>query len=239
MPRAPLALLLALVLSPAAAIVGPARDGDAYADRVVMVLARDGARERVCSGVPLGPRLVLTAAHCLADARNVLVAVRVGGRTAPVAVAAVERHPGYDADATRLRRVSVDLGLVETAAPLEGFKFSEIGEPPAQGATVTLAGFGVTREGGPPSDGRLRLADLAVVAPLSKVTLWTSDPAGTGLGGCHGDSGGPLFDADGRVAALVAWTNGTGGHGCGAITQGPLLAPARGWIESIKAKWGL
>ena len=241
MPRAILALLLGLaaLASPAAAVVGPSRDGDAYADRVVMVLARDGARERVCSGVALGPRLVLTAAHCLADAPNTLVAVRAGGRTAPVAVMATARHPGYDADATRLRRVSVDLGLVETATPLEGFRFSEIGEPPPLGAPVTLTGFGIAREGGPPSDGRLRAADLSVSAPVSKITLWTSDPARSGLGACHGDSGGPLFDGDGRVVAIVAWTNGLGGKGCGAITQGPLTAPARAWIGSVRARWGL
>ena len=48
-----------------------------------------------------------------------------------------------------------------------------------------------------------------------------------------------MFDADGRVVAVVAWTNGAGGRGCGAITQGPLLAPARGWIATIRANWGL
>jgi Trypsin len=225
--------------APAAAIVGASRDGDGYADRVVMVLARHGQRQSVCSGVALAPRLVLTAAHCLAGAADTLIAVRRDGATAPAPVRAVAAHPGYDPAAPRDRRVSIDLGLVETAAPLAGLKFAEIGEAsPGLGGGVTVAGFGVTREGGPPSDGHIRAGDLVVSTPLSKVTLWAKDPADGGLGACHGDSGAPLFDGDGRVVAVVAWTNGAGGRGCGAITQGPLLAPARAWIAMIRARWG-
>jgi hypothetical protein len=235
-----LAAALGLALAaPARAIVGPSRDGDAYNDRVVMVLARHGARESVCSGVALGPRLVLTAAHCLASASDTLVAVRREGRSEPVTVAAVARHPGYDPQAPRARRRSIDLGLVRTATPLEGFKAAEIADAaPPLGASVVLAGFGVTHENGPPSDGRIRLADLAVAAPLSQIVLWAADPGEAGLGGCHGDSGAPLYDADGRLVAVVAWTNGRDGHGCGVVTQGPLVAPARGWIDSIRASWG-
>jgi S1-C subfamily serine protease len=229
-----------LAAAPAAAIVGPSRDGDAYADRIVMVLARHGQRQSVCSGVALAPRLVLTAAHCLAGAAETLVAVRRDGATAPAAVKAVAAHPGYDPNAPRDRRVSIDLGLVETSAPLAGFAFAEIGDAaPALGGGVTVAGFGVTQERGAPSDGHIRAADLVVAAPLSKVTLWATDPGNGGLGACHGDSGAPLFDAEGRVVAVVAWTNGADGRGCGAITQGPLLAPARAWIAMIRAKWGL
>ena len=232
------AALFALA-APALAVVGPARDGDGYADRVVMVLARRGARQSVCSGVALSARVVLTAAHCLEGAADTLIAIRRDGQSAPVAVAAVARHPRYDPNAPRDRRISIDIGLVETATPLDGFQFAEIAPArPALGEGVTVAGFGVTRENGPPSDGHIRAADLVVSAPLSNVTLWAKDPAASGLGGCHGDSGGPIYAADGRVAAVVAWTNGFKGHGCGAITQGPLIAPERAWINEIRAGWG-
>ena len=236
-----LAAALAAACAPVQAIVGPSQDGDSYADRIVMVLARQGQRQSVCTGVALSPRLVLTAAHCLAGAGETLVAVRIGGQSAPVAVAKVARHPGYDPAAPRARRVSIDLGLVETAKPLpDGFRFAEIAATaPATGDPVTVAGFGLTREGGPPSDGHARTAALAVAEPLSHVTLWAKDPRGAGLGACHGDSGGPIYGADGRLLAVVAWTNGANGRGCGVITQGPLVAPARGWIESMRAAWGL
>ena len=234
-----LTLGLAALALPAAAVVGPARDGDGYDDRVVMVLARHGDRQSICSGVALAPRWVLTAAHCLTDAADTLVAIRSGGRTSAVPVAAVLRHPAYDPAAPAKRRVSIDLGLVKLAEPLEGFKFAEIADAaPAPGDAITLVGFGVKREGGPASDGHARAADLAVTEPLSKVVLWTADPARSGLGACHGDSGGPLFAADGKLVAVVAWTNGLAGHGCGAITQGPLVAPQRGWIDSARAASG-
>ena len=234
-----LAAALAGLASPAPAIVGPARDGDGYADRIVMVLARQGQRQSVCSGVALAPHVVLTAAHCLAGATDTLIAARVEGRSAPFAVSAVARHPGYDVGAVRARRVSIDLGLVKTADPLPaGFKFAEFADGPERDAPVVAAGFGVTREGGPMSDGHARAADLVVADPVSKVTLWARDPRNSGLGACHGDSGGPLYSADGHLVAVVAWTNGLNGHGCGAITQGPLVAPAREWIESVRARWG-
>ena len=55
-------------------------------------------------------------------------------------------------------------------------------------------------------------------------------------GACNGDSGAPIWSADGSTAiAIVAWAQADG-RGCGGLTQGPLLAPLRTWIKETEHK---
>ena len=47
----------------------------------------------------------------------------------------------------------------------------------------------------------------------------------------------PMWSADGSTAiAIVAWAQAVHGHGCRGLTQGPLLAPLRGWIEQTERR---
>ena len=55
---------------------------------------------------------------------------------------------------------------------------------------------------------------------------------------CTGDSGGPIYAQSGTVAALSAWADGDARHFCGDLTQGVLVAPQRGWIDSVLRGWG-
>ena len=226
----------------AAAVVGAAAKDARFADRVVMVLTRGANEAGFCSGVVLGPRVVLTAAHCLRPTDDMLVHYRdEAGRPAVVAVQAVAAHPLYRADAIARRVVSIDLALVETATPLDArFVAARLasGDGPAVGETTILAGYGVAREGEPKTGGTLRSARLRVRAPLSTILLWAEGGGETGLGACAGDSGAPLFSADGAtVLAIVAWSSGPAGSHCGALTQGPLVAPQRAWIDATISRW--
>jgi hypothetical protein len=163
------------------------------------------------------------------------------GNPVLIAVAAAVSHPLYHANAIAERRVSIDLALVETETPIDP-RFTPpplaVGDGPAVGDDAILAGYGVANEGAPTSGGTLRSARLKVRAPLSPILLWTEDAAG-GAGACGGDSGAPLFLADGEtVAAIVAWTSGAErGRRCGGLTQGPLIAPQRDWIAATLARW--
>ena len=235
-------LCLAAPTRPALAVVGPDHPDKAYAAHVVMVLQRGVNRAGFCTGVVLTPRAVLTAAHCVTDAKNMAVHYREdSGSPVMVEVEAVAVHPGYHADAVTKRVVSIDLALVKTKTPLDS-RFSAAGLDEtgavAVGDPVEIVGYGLGREGEGATGGVLRSAALQVRAPLSKILLWAEDASGAGSGACTGDSGGPILASDGgKVLAITTWSSGVKGKRCGAVTQGPLIAGQRAWIDGILEEW--
>ena len=209
-----------------------------------MVLIRGRGKAGFCSALVLSPRILLTAAHCLRPLRDMAVYYRnADGRAVIIPVDAAVPHPRYRADAIQARALSIDLALIRTARPLDprfaAAAIADGGAPPI-GKAVILSGYGAAREGDWSSGGALRSVRLAVREPASSVLLWAADPSGRPAGACSGDSGAPIFSADGsRAIAIVAWAQAPHGRGCGGLTQGPLLAPLKGWIEETKRalKW--
>ena len=235
-----LALVAALAapLVPARALVGAESDGR-FANRVAMVLIRGGDKAGFCTGLVLSPRILLTAAHCLRPLRDMAVHYRdAAGAPVIIPVDAAIAHPLYRANAITARVESIDLALIRTARPLpSSFAAATIagGGPPAIGASAIVSGYGAAREGDWSSGGRLRSVTLAVREPASTVLIWAADPTGRAAGACNGDSGAPIWTADGSAAiAIVAWAQGPHGRGCGGLTQGPLLAPLKGWIDETE-----
>jgi Trypsin len=235
-----LALVAALAapLTSARALVGAAADSR-FADRVAMVLLRGGGSAGFCSALVLSPRVLLTAAHCVRPLRDMAVHYRnEAGEAVIIPVDAAIAHPRYRADAIQARVQSIDLALIRAARPLDPrFVGASIGDgsPPPIGAPAIVSGFGASHEGDWPSGGVLRSVTLGVREPASTVLIWAADPAGREAGACSGDSGAPVWSADGSTAvAIVAWAQGPHGRGCGGLTQGPLLAPVKVWIEETK-----
>jgi Trypsin len=229
---------LATPLAPSRALVGAAPDGR-FADRVAMVLMRGAGEAGFCSALVLDSRTLLTAAHCLRSIRDMAVHYRdASGAPVVVPVSAAVAHPLFRPDAIRNRVESIDVALVRTATPLDtrfaGATLAS-GDGPAVGERVILSGYGAARDGDWKSGGVLRSVTLAVRAPASKVLIWAADPGGKVAGACSGDSGAPIWTADGRTAlAIATWAQAAHGQGCGGLTQGPLLAPLRGWIEEAE-----
>ena len=238
---AALTALTSFAATPSAqAIVGPARDGSAYRDRIVMILNRGAEGSGFCTGVVMSPRVLLTAAHCLRAPKDMLVVYRDDtGRPVTFRVSRSQRHPAYRADAIQRRVRSVDLGLVEIETPLpNSFNATPLATRTAEvGESVEIAGFGVALERQPKTGGVPRAATLRVSDPLSKIVLWAKDPGDQGLGACAGDSGSPVFASDGSVLAIVAWTKGAGARDCGILTQGLYVAPETPWLSTTITEW--
>jgi S1-C subfamily serine protease len=226
-----------LVSQPTAhAIVGNSTDVARWQSHVVMVLSRSGREAGFCSGVVLTRTIVLTAAHCITNAAD--TRVYLSGQKL-IALRRIAKHPGFHADAPRTRSRSIDLALIETAdalpADLTAPLFADAAHY-ALGTSFEIAGFGVAREADAKTSGTLRTARLTLRAPLSSVLLWLED-AQHESGGCTGDSGGPVFAADGKLAAIIAFAEGEGARHCGKLTQAVLIAPQRQWIDQMMRSW--
>ena len=233
MRRAPKTFMLLAALAetttPAAAIVGRARE--TTNPSVVMVLGRSAGGAGFCSGVVLSANAVLTAAHCARSAADTRVHFKdASGAPVLLDVTRVERHPGFTSDAVIKRARSVDLAIVFTrqALPASFSPASLASATSSIGASFTIAGFGVAADGAASTGGVLRAAGVALRAPASNLLLWL---AGDG-GACTGDSGGPVLDSASAVVGVIAYAAGTGGKGCGALTQAVRVAPFLDWIES-------
>ena len=231
--RGALAALAFLLAGPAEAIVGGREGADVPGARsAVMVLTSGGG---VCTGIVVAPDAVLTAGHCVAGVSENRVHYRDdAGRPVLAEVTARVLHPGYDGDAIRGRTRSIDLALLRTRVGLPA-RFEPAPLSPAlprAGAALTLAGYGAARGNDRRSIGRYRGAALAVVEPYgpSRILLWLQ---ARGVGGCNGDSGGPVLDGA-AVVAVAAWVK----DACGGLTQGVLLGPQRDWIDRTLSGWG-
>ncbi|HMF06172.1 MAG TPA: trypsin-like serine protease [Methylocella sp.] len=240
---------------PASALVGPAREAPQYAPYVVVVLDQTGSKTNVCSASVVARNVVLTAAHCVNGLAGAHVFYREStGDGVLLGVQKIAINPDYAPDSSRQSAFSIDLALLLLSEPLPSkFRPVELDRtgPVAVGQRVRIAGFGLSDEDkvriasfGPSNEdisgtsGVLRAGVLISSGPKSKFAVLV-DPAGTGLGGCTGDSGAPIFAGNGSQQVAVAIkARGEGGYQCGDSTLAVQLAPQMSWIRETLHDWG-
>ena len=199
--------------SPAAAMVGGAQPAPKFADAVVMIV---GSRGTSCTGTAIARDLVLTAAHCVTPGADYKLVEFDAAAAALQDVAAIARHPQFDADAAVRHRVTADVALLKLSAL----------DVAARRCRSAPAGFGRGRRplpgrglrpcrAGRRQERRHRAHARRSSRPASPATCrsaW-SIPATKnqrpGLGACTGDSGGPAFVNSGgalAVTGVVSWS---------------------------------
>ncbi|KAH7564115.1 trypsin-like cysteine/serine peptidase domain-containing protein [Bipolaris maydis] len=182
----------------------------------------------VCGGTLINGNTVVTAAHCsvssvIGSVSN--TAVRVGSLSSTsggtvVRVSRIVIHPSYQASTSNNDVAVWKLSSTVTAGGNIGFaSLAASGSDPASGSTVSVAGWGATREGGGASTSLLKVS-VPVVARSTCVSNYNAVGltvttnmvcAGVAAGGrdsCQGDSGGPLVDASKTLVGIVSWGSG-------------------------------
>lgn len=216
----PLAFALCAA-TPAHAIVGGAPSDEAAVVRVQV--AGEG-----CSGAVLAPRVVLTAAHCVAgvDASSVLVQV---GMTAPwdaeLQVDLIWRSRTFTAVGDG---GGVDVALLHLTADATVTPLTLWPGRPAAGDEVRAVGFGRTAAERADTAGVRREAELAVVERRGDA-LRVGEATRTT---CRGDSGGPLLTRGGVVGVISA-----GAAGCDASALAARVDRVAPQLAEVMAAW--
>ncbi len=194
-----------------------------------VLLKISGARRLDCSGAMIGPRLVLTAGHCLLGARG--VNARIGNESVEVENWIVNPQwsaglpvNGWDAriNAGNGDRY-VDLAVLLLArAPSNGQAISLADS--STGKQSALTTYGYARGSMLEPLYKIDMSDASLMQRLSPRGPFKLYAAG-GSAWCQGDSGGPVTRTEGSEEKLV----GIVGLGLGAIAHDPASAVAMRW----------
>lgn len=141
-----------------------------------------------CTATVIGPRVIVTAAHCANN--DVMATFTIDGVNYSAKMKRSSLYPGQDHD--------IALGFTDKDIKVTPVS---VGGKAVVGLGITLLGYGCTNAGGTGgNDGVLRIGDT-VITSFSEFDMVSRKADGAAL--CFGDSGGPAFMMDGSKRYLI------------------------------------
>ena len=154
--------------------------------------------EAACTGTVISPTVLLTAGHCAGgfsyEYNPAQSADPFSNSAGWIAAAAAIANPAYNGDTTK----GYDVAVVELVTPTS-ITPSPLGAAPTAGESVTAVGYGLTQPG---TSGAVGTKERKTFPVASVATHeFVAGPEDT----CHGDSGGPVFDASGAIVGTTSY----------------------------------
>lgn len=153
-----------------------------------------------CSATVIGPKVVITAAHC--GANGATSTFKVGSKTYKGKVLRSALYPNQDHD--------IAVILVDGTIAKEDVKvFAKVSNKiPAIGDKFYLAGYGCIRPGGGGGNDGILRGGLATVTGFSGYDIVSGKRGEAAL--CFGDSGGPMYVEKSTEAPEIIGVNSKG-----------------------------